>query len=120
RSADNRPMGPRRLRAPRVGPVAQGRRDDGSAHSSRREVIGARRPLRARSSPNLTGGRMSYEAEISRSNPSAFLFLIDMSGSMTDPYAGGKRKADGVADAINKLLSNLSIKCTKSEGVRDY
>src|SRR5258705_10432541 len=63
---------------------------------------------------------MSYESEISRSNPSAFLFLIDMSGSMTDPYAGGKRKADGVADAINKLLSNLSIKCTKSEGVRDY
>jgi len=63
---------------------------------------------------------MPYEAEVSRSNPSAFLFLVDMSGSMTDPYASGKRKADGVADAINKLLSNLSIKCTKSEGVRDY
>ena len=63
---------------------------------------------------------MSYEAEISRNNPSAFLFLIDMSGSMTDPYGNGKRKADGVADAINKLLTNLSIKCTKSEGVRDY
>jgi len=63
---------------------------------------------------------MSYEAEVSRSNPSAFLFLIDMSGSMTDPYGSGKRKADGVADAINKLLTNLSIKCTKSEGVRDY
>ncbi|HEY2954570.1 MAG TPA: vWA domain-containing protein [Candidatus Eisenbacteria bacterium] len=63
---------------------------------------------------------MSYEAEVSRSNPSAFLFLVDMSGSMTDPYGSGKRKADGVADAINKLLSNLSIKCTKSEGVRDY
>src|SRR5262252_796866 len=66
------------------------------------------------------GGSMSYEAEISRNNPSAFLFLIDMSGSMTDPYGNGKRKADGVADAINKLLTNLSIKCTKSEGVRDY
>ena len=63
---------------------------------------------------------MAYEAEVSRNNPSAFLFLVDMSGSMTDPYASGKRKADGVADAINKLLSNLSIKCTKSEGVRDY
>jgi len=63
---------------------------------------------------------MAYEAEVSRNNPSAFLFLIDMSGSMTDPYANGKRKADGVADAINKLLTNLSIKCTKSEGVRDY
>jgi uncharacterized protein YegL len=63
---------------------------------------------------------MSYEAEVSRNNPSAFLFLIDMSGSMTDPYGNGKRKADSVADAINKLLTNLSIKCTKSEGVRDY
>lgn len=63
---------------------------------------------------------MSYEAEVSRNNPSAFLFLVDMSGSMTDPYGHGKRKADGVADAINKLLTNLSIKCTKSEGVRDY
>jgi len=63
---------------------------------------------------------MSYEAEVSRSNPGAFLFLVDMSGSMLDPYASGKRKADGVADAINKLLSNLAIKCTKSEGVRDY
>ncbi len=63
---------------------------------------------------------MAYEAEVSRTNPSAFLFLVDMSGSMTDPYANGKRKADGVADAINKLLTNLSIKCTKSEGVRDY
>ena len=63
---------------------------------------------------------MSYEAEVSRNTPSAFLFLVDMSGSMTDPYGHGKRKADGVADAINKLLTNLSIKCTKSEGVRDY
>ena len=63
---------------------------------------------------------MAYEAEVSRNNPSAFLFLVDMSGSMTDPYPNGKRKADGVADAINKLITNLSIKCTKSEGVRDY
>ena len=63
---------------------------------------------------------MSYEAEVSRTNPSAFLFLVDRSGSMADPYGQGKRKADGVADAINKLLTNLSIKCTKSEGVRDY
>src|SRR5437764_13096062 len=66
------------------------------------------------------GGTMAYEAEDSRNNPSAFLFLIDMSGSMTDPYANGKRKADGVADAINKLLTNLSITCTNTEGVREY
>jgi uncharacterized protein YegL len=66
---------------------------------------------------------MPYTAEISRSNPSCFLFLIDQSGSMTDPFGAGesnKRKADGVADAINRLLQNLVIKCAKAEGVRDY
>ena len=66
---------------------------------------------------------MPYTAEVSRSNPSCFLFLIDQSGSMDDPFGGdqsGKRKADGVADAINRLLQNLVIKCAKSEGVRDY
>lgn len=74
---------------------------------------------------------MPYTAEISRSNPSCFLFLIDQSGSMDDPFGAGesatpetglagRKKADGVADAINRLLQNLVIKCAKSEGVRDY
>jgi hypothetical protein len=66
---------------------------------------------------------MPYSAEISRVHPSCFLFLIDRSGSMSDPFSGGaegKSKADGVADAINRLLQNLVIKCAKSEGVRDY
>jgi hypothetical protein len=66
---------------------------------------------------------MPYQAEISRGNPSCFLFLIDQSGSMQDPFGAGessKRKADGVADAINRLLQNLAIKCAKPEGVRDY
>jgi hypothetical protein len=66
---------------------------------------------------------MPYSAEVSRANPSCFLFLIDQSGSMQDPIGGGestRKKADAVADAINKLLQNLVIKCAKSEGVRDY
>jgi hypothetical protein len=66
---------------------------------------------------------VSYTAEISRSNPSCFLFLIDRSGSMSDPFGGGessRKKSDLVADAINRLLQNLVIKCAKSEGVRDY
>lgn len=66
---------------------------------------------------------MPYSAEISRANPSCFLFLIDQSGSMADPFGAGesnRRKADGVADAINRLLQNLVIKCAKEEGVRDY
>lgn len=66
---------------------------------------------------------MPYTAEISRTNPSCLLFLIDRSGSMEDPFGAGesnRSKADGVADAINRLLQNLVIKCAKSEGVRDY
>ena len=85
---------------------------------------------------------MAYQAEISRGNPSCFLFLIDQSGSMQDvldptnvqalsaPHvsdgrtythsASGRTKALAVSDAINRLLQNLVLKCAKSEGVRDY
>ncbi len=85
---------------------------------------------------------MAYAAEISRTNPSCFLFLIDQSGSMQEVMvptnvqtletpvvvdgttftrsASGKTKAQAVADAINRLLQNIIIKCAKSEGVRDY
>ncbi len=65
---------------------------------------------------------MSYSAEISRTNPTCFLFLIDQSGSMADavPNQPNRKKADAVADAINRLLQNLVIRCAKEEGVRDY
>lgn len=61
-----------------------------------------------------------YNAEISRNNPTAFLFLIDQSGSMDDRLPSGNRKAEQLADVINRTLSNLIIRCTKSEGTRDY
>ncbi len=66
---------------------------------------------------------MAYTAEISRANPSAFIFLIDQSGSMAEPIAGSaenKRKCDSVADAINRLLHNLIIKCARGEGIRNF
>jgi hypothetical protein len=65
---------------------------------------------------------MPYSAEIRRTNPTCFLFLVDQSSSMLEPMAGNaeKSKAQGVADAINRLLQNLAIKCAKSEGIRDY
>jgi hypothetical protein len=65
---------------------------------------------------------MPYTAEISRANPTCFLFLIDQSNSMAGPFGGqaGKKKADGVADAINRLIQNLVLKCAKSDGIRDY
>ena len=65
---------------------------------------------------------MSYTAEISRTHPSCFVFLIDQSGSMQEGWAGeaGKNKAEGLSTIINRLLQNLVLKCAKSEGVRDY
>ncbi|MGX9884642.1 vWA domain-containing protein [Streptomyces sp. NPDC002276] len=65
---------------------------------------------------------MPYTAEISRTSPTCFIFLVDQSTSMTDPIGGEDptRKADVVADAINRLLTELSVKCAKEEGVRDY
>jgi hypothetical protein len=65
---------------------------------------------------------MPYQAEISRSNPTCFLFLLDQSGSMSDPFAGGagRSKADELATIINRLLASLVIRCSKDEGVRDY
>jgi len=66
---------------------------------------------------------MPYTAEISRDNPTCFLFLIDQSRSMEDEISAGddtQQKAAGVADSINRWLQELSIKCAKVDGVRDY
>jgi hypothetical protein len=65
---------------------------------------------------------MPYRAELSRANPSCFLFLIDQSNSMAKPFGAQAEqpKAQGVADGINRLLQNLALKCAKPGGVRDY
>jgi len=65
---------------------------------------------------------MPYSAEISRTNPTCLLFLVDQSSSMDGTFGGqpGKKKSEGVADAINRLLQNLVLKCAKADGVRDY
>ncbi len=42
---------------------------------------------------------------------------------MQEPFGsldGHKTKAASLADAINRLLQNLVLKCAKSEGIRDY
>ena len=66
---------------------------------------------------------MAYKAEISRKNPGCFLFLLDQSASMEDPFGGGeggRKKADELATIINKLIHNLSIRCAKSDSIYDY
>lgn len=63
---------------------------------------------------------MSYSAEISRSNPTCFLFLVDQSGSMNDTMTSGRSKAQQVSDVLNRTLATLITRCTKSEGTRNY
>ena len=56
---------------------------------------------------------MPYTAEISRTNPSCFLFLIDQSGSMQEPFgtsdgaSGGKTKAESLADNKKEELEEV-------------
>jgi hypothetical protein len=72
--------------------------------------------------PQLLAAGGSYSAEISRQNPGCLLFLVDQSGSMDEPIAGGKgeKKKQAVADAINRLLYNTVLRCAKEDGVRPY
>ena len=63
---------------------------------------------------------MTHEAQISRTAPTAFLFLVDQSGSMMDRMTSGKTKAEFVSDVLNKTLMDLITRCSKSEGIRDY
>ena len=65
---------------------------------------------------------MPYSADISRSNPGCFLFLVDRSGSMSAALGGqpGQRKMDQAADAINRILDAVSQRCSQGMEVRDY
>ena len=65
---------------------------------------------------------MSYSAEISRQNPACILFLVDQSSSMAKPFGAqpDKRKSEGVADAINRLLYTLCIRCAQGKDIREW
>jgi hypothetical protein len=63
---------------------------------------------------------MTYSAEISRDHPTAILFVIDQSRSMEDQIAGGRPKAEFVADVLNKTVYTLVTNCSKADGVRRY
>ncbi|NJK34165.1 MAG: VWA domain-containing protein [Oscillatoriales cyanobacterium SM2_2_1] len=68
---------------------------------------------------------MPYSAEISRRQPSCFIFLVDQSGSMADGFGGADsgvmvQKAQVVADAVNRLLDSLGQRCVKGNEIYDY
>lgn len=64
-----------------------------------------------------------YSARITRKNPSAFIFMLDLSGSMEDKitFQGGtKTKAEAVSLIINNIISELINHCKRENGYRDY
>lgn len=64
---------------------------------------------------------MPYSKIINRANPTAFIFLVDQSTSMSDRWgAGNGTKADQVATILNRQLFNIVMRCTKGDTVRDY
>ncbi|MCY4560258.1 MAG: VWA domain-containing protein [Chloroflexi bacterium] len=66
---------------------------------------------------------MTSAPEISRANPASFLFLIDQSGSMQYQLAGqadGDSKMKAAADAVNRTIQAIAMRCSQGEEVRDY
>lgn len=64
-----------------------------------------------------------YTARITRRNPSAFIFMLDISGSMDDKitfHGQSMTKSSAVALCINNIISELVARCKRDEGYRDY
>lgn len=66
---------------------------------------------------------MAYQSEISRTNPTCFVFLVDHSTSMQDPIlgiAGNPKKSDFAANALNKVIQSLIVSASKDLDIRNY
>jgi len=66
---------------------------------------------------------MVYKAEISRINPTCFLFLVDHSTSMNEPVMGTEgnpKKSEFVAEALNRVLQSLVVSASKDLDIRQY
>jgi hypothetical protein len=64
-----------------------------------------------------------YSARITRKTPSAFVFMLDLSGSMEEKVlfnGESVSKASAVAGLINSTLAELVNHCRREEGYRDY
>lgn len=64
-----------------------------------------------------------YESRITRNTPTAFIFLIDQSGSMEEKVTIGSRttsKAVAVAEVTNIMISELLFRSKRDDGIRDY
>ena len=75
------------------------------------------------SQPKMLQSKDAYTAQITRATPTAFLFLIDQSGSMrrTTTYNGERMPmSEAVARIVNNQINNLVLRCIKTNEVRHY
>lgn len=67
--------------------------------------------------------KTAYTAQITRNTPTAFLFLVDQSISMTSKtQMNGEEMtmAEAAARIVNRQIYNLALRCIKSNEVRHY
>ncbi len=64
----------------------------------------------------------THTEQINAKHPMFFLFLVDQSGSMSQPFEGqpNKTMAQGVADAINGIIRGLVLRCSNGNDIKDY
>ena len=67
--------------------------------------------------------RAFYTAPITRATPTAFIILLDQSGSMSEPtlFDGiAQSKAEALATVTNALVDELVDRCRRVGGINDY
>lgn len=67
--------------------------------------------------------KTAYTAQISRNNPTAFIFLVDHSISMqkmTSLFGETMTMAEAASRIVNRQINELVLRCIKSDEIRHY
>lgn len=75
------------------------------------------------SKPQQIHSKDAYTAQITRANPTSFIFAIDHSASMgreTDLLGEKVTLAEAVKRIVNRQLNNLVLRCIKGDETRHY
>lgn len=75
------------------------------------------------SQPKLLQAKIPYTAQITRSKPTAFIFLVDHSVSMqqtTTLYGEKMTMAEAAARIVNSQINELVLRCVKMGDTRHY
>lgn len=73
--------------------------------------------------PKMMQSKDAYTAQITRSTPTAFIFLVDQSVSMsrtTTLHGEEMTLAEAVARIVNNQINELVLRCVKTNEVRHY